>query len=64
MLVVFCIMFMGIANGIEIANKIMMPFLFGLLILLAIYIAFLPGSQGGYDYLLTLKPEGLANPDV
>ena len=58
------IMVMGIAGGIEKANKVMMPVLFALFVGLAIYIAFLPGAEVGYKYIFTLNPAGLANPQV
>lgn len=60
----FAIMCLGIAGGIEKANKIMMPVLFGLFICLAIYIGTLPGASNGYKYIFTVSPEGLANPKV
>ena len=55
------IMAMGIAGGIEKANKIMMPVLFGLFVILAVYIATLPGASDGYKYIFTLNPKGLLN---
>lgn len=58
----FAIMAMGIAKGIEKANKVMMPLLFVLFIGLGIYIASLPGAAAGYQYIFTLNPEGLLNP--
>ena len=58
------IMAMGVSGGIEKANKIMMPVLFSLFLLLGIYIAFLPGSGEGYRYIFTLDPKGLADPEV
>lgn len=58
------IMIMGIAGGIEKANKVMMPVLFGLFVALAIYIATLPGADVGYKYIFTLNPAGLLNPQV
>lgn len=63
-LVGFAIMAFGIANGIEKANKIMMPVLFVLLLLLGIYIAFLPGAFEGYRYIFTINPAGLADPKL
>ena len=53
------IMGFGIGGGIEKANKIMMPLLFGLFLILGIYIAFLPGSGEGYKYIFTVNPAGL-----
>lgn len=60
----FAIMSLGIAGGIEKANKIMMPILFVLFLALSIYIATLPGSSDGYDYILTVNPKGLADPKL
>ena len=55
------IMSLGIAGGIEKACKIMIPALFGLFLVLAVYIAFLPGAIDGYKYIFTLNPAGLLN---
>lgn len=41
-----------------------MPVLFGLFLVLAIYIGTLPGASAGYKYILTLNPAGLAKPDL
>ena len=60
----YAIMAMGIGGGIEKANKIMMPLLFGLFLILGVYIAFLPGAGEGYRYIFTLNPKGLLNPEV
>ena len=64
LLAALLIMAMGVSGGIEKANKIMMPLLFGLFLLLGIYIAFLPGSGEGYRYIFTLDPKGLRDPEV
>ena len=64
LVVALIIMAMGVANGIEAANKIMMPLLFGLFVVLAVYIAFQPGASEGYKFLFTLNPAGLVNPQV
>lgn len=58
----FIIMALGVSNGIEKANKIMMPILFFLFIGLAIYVAQLPGASKGYKYIFTLDPSKLSNP--
>ena len=60
----FAIMAMGVSGGIEKANKVMMPALFFLFVVLGVYICTLPGASEGYKYLFTLKPEGLLNPQV
>lgn len=64
LIVSLAIMAMGVGDGIEKANKIMMPLLFGLFVVLAIYIATLPGANVGYHYIFTLDPAGLLNPEV
>ena len=51
-IIAFAIMAAGIANGIEAANKVMMPVLFCLFVFLGIYIATLPGASAGYKYIL------------
>lgn len=53
------IMALGIAGGIEKANKVMMPLLFIMFVGLGIYIFTLPGSSAGYKYIFTLNPKGL-----
>lgn len=58
------IMSLGVANGIEKANKIMMPALFILFVGLGIYISTLPGASNGYKYLFTPDFEALKNPEV
>ena len=47
LVVSLAIMAMGVASGIEKANKVMMPLLFGLFVILAVYIATLPGASAG-----------------
>ncbi len=58
----FAIMSLGIASGIEKANKIMMPILFFLFVFLGLYIMFQPGAFNGYKYIFTVNPKALANP--
>ena len=60
----FVIMSFGIARGIEKANKVMMPVLFALFVILGIYIATLAGSGEGYKYIFTLNPKGLLDPKL
>ena len=60
----FAIMAMGVAGGIEKANKVMMPILFGLFVILGVYIAFLPGASNGYKYIFSFNGAGLADPKV
>lgn len=62
LLVTFLIMALGVAQGIEKSNKIMMPVLFGLLVILAVYVGFQPGAADGYQYIFTVNPKGLTDP--
>ena len=63
-LLALAIMVFGVSNGIEKANKFLMPALFVLLLGLAIYVGTLPGAAEGYKYILTVNPEGLLNPNT
>lgn len=60
----FFLMVFGIANGIEKANKIIMPLFFVLFIILAVRVACLDGVAAGYSYLLKPDWEQLANPQT
>ncbi|MGL5085789.1 MAG: sodium-dependent transporter [Clostridium sp.] len=55
-IIIVCI---GISKGIEKINKIIMPLLFGIFILLAIRSLTLPGAMKGVEYLLTPQWEYL-----
>ena len=56
------ILMFGVGNGIETANKIMMPIFFFLFVGLGIYIAFQPGAATGYHYIFRIDPVALADP--
>lgn len=56
------IMSLGVAKGIEKANKFMMPTLFVLFLLLCIYIASLPNAYKGYSYIFQLDFAKMQNP--
>ena len=58
------IMCLGVADGIEKSCKVMIPALFGLFLIMAVYIATLPGAMDGYKYIFTLNPAGLLNWEV
>lgn len=58
------IMIMGVSGGIERVNKVMMPTLFTLLLVLAVYIFTLPGARAGYSYIFTLNLAGLKDPQL
>ncbi|WP_092209195.1 sodium-dependent transporter [Desulfoluna spongiiphila] len=60
--ITFAVMLMGISNGIEKCNKVMMPAFYILFIILAVKVFTLPGSREGYKYLFLPKWELLGNP--
>ncbi|QXM06540.1 sodium-dependent transporter [Crassaminicella indica] len=60
--ITFIVMLMGVAKGIEKANKIMMPAFFLLFLILAIRVVTLPGAIEGYKYLFVPKWEFLKDP--
>lgn len=51
LVLVFLLMILGVANGIEKINKIMMPLFFCLFLILAVRVAFLDGAAEGYLYM-------------
>lgn len=53
--IVFIMMILGITNGIEKVNKVLMPLFFLLFVILAFRVAMLDGVKEGYAYLL--KPD-------
>ena len=54
----------GIVKGIERANRILLPLLTVLFLVLLVYIACLPGAAEGFQYIFTLQPQHLLNPKV
>lgn len=56
------ILMLGVGQGIEKANKIMMPIFFVLFVGLGIYVAFQPGAMEGYRYIFRIDPKALADP--
>ena len=62
LLLCILIMMMGIGQGIEKANKIMMPLFFLLFVGLAVYIALQPGAVAGYRYIFRVDPVALKSP--
>ena len=59
--VTFAVMVLGISNGIEKMNKIMMPLFFVFFIILLIRVATLAGAAEGYKYLFVPRWEQLGN---
>lgn len=62
LVITFMLMSLGVANGIEKINKLMMPVFFVLFIFIAIRIFVLPGADKGYAYLLHPEWSALLNP--
>lgn len=60
--ITFGVMLFGISNGIEKANKVMMPAFFFLFLILAVRVVSLPGAAAGYKYLFVPKWEFLGSP--
>ena len=54
----------GVKNGIEFWSKILMPMLFGLVLILIARVYFLEGSGGGYAFLFSVNWEAIWNPKV
>lgn len=62
LVVTFVIMVLGISEGIEKANKLMIPLFYALFIGLAVYVAFQPGAADGYKWMFTIDVEKLKDP--
>ncbi len=62
LILTFIVMVAGISAGIEKVNKFLMPAFFGMFLILAIRVLFLPGSSAGYSYLFSPKWELLGDP--
>ena len=56
------ILILGVEGGIEKIRKFMMPAFFILFLIIAVRVFFLPGSEGGYAYLLQPDWSYLLNP--
>lgn len=62
LVIAIAILMFGVGQGIEKANKIMMPIFFLLFVILGIYISFQPGAAEGYRYIFRIDPKALADP--
>lgn len=62
LLLLLIILSFGISRGIEKVNKILMPTFFGLFLILAIRVFFLPGAIEGYKFLFIPRWEALLDP--
>ena len=56
------ILMFGIGQGVEKANRIMMPIFFILFAILGIYVAIQPGAMDGYRYIFRIDRAVLASP--
>jgi len=54
---------MGVKNGIEKSNMVMMPVLFFMAIAISLYVMFLPGSGEGLKYYLVPNLDCVSTPD-
>lgn len=62
LLILLVILSLGVADGIEKVNKILMPTFFGLFLILAIRVAFVDGAVEGYRYMFVPRWEALLDP--
>ncbi|NCB28457.1 MAG: sodium-dependent transporter [Clostridia bacterium] len=62
LVITFAIMVMGIAGGIEKANKVMIPLFYLMFVGLAIYVSMQDGASDGYKWMFTIDPAALKNP--
>lgn len=62
LVITFAIMVMGIAGGIEKANKVMIPLFYLMFIGLAVYVSMQDGASDGYKWMFTIDPAALKNP--
>lgn len=58
------VLLFGVTKGIERVSKVLMPLFFVLFLFLAIWVAFLPGSEAGYEFLFVPKWETLLRADT
>lgn len=64
MLIAGFIIYRGVTKGIERASKIMIPTLFGLLLIALFRAVTLPGAEKGLEYLFSPKLHMLADPKI
>ncbi len=62
--IILVILSLGVADGIERVNKVLMPTFFGLFLILAIRAAFLPGAIEGYKFMFVPEWGALKNPQT
>lgn len=62
LIICMLILILGIGDGIEKANKFMMPIFYVLFVGMAIYLFFQQGASDGYHYIFRIDPVMLKNP--
>lgn len=55
------VLLFGVTAGIEKVSRVLMPMFFVLFVFLAVWVAFLPGSEAGYEFLFVPRWEKLLN---
>ncbi|MDR3076475.1 MAG: sodium-dependent transporter [Synergistaceae bacterium] len=58
------IIWRGVQGGVERANKIMIPAVFILLIILVVRVAMLPGAAAGFEYMFHIDWADFAKPEI
>ena len=58
-----CVIVLGVKNGIEKSNLVMMPLLFLIAISISIYVITMPGSSAGIKYYLIPNVKSFTGPD-
>lgn len=64
LLMLLVILSLGVSEGIEKVNKVLMPTFFGLFLILAIRVAFIDGAVEGYRYMFIPRWEALLDPQT
>lgn len=58
------VLLLGVTHGIEKVSKVLMPLFFILFLILAVWVAFLPGAAEGYRFLFVPDWSALLRPDT
>lgn len=58
------VLMFGVTKGIEKVSKVLMPLFFGLFLILAVWVAFLPGAAEGYKFLFVPEWRALLRVDT
>ena len=58
------VLMFGVTKGIEKVSKVLMPLFFVLFLILAVWVAFLPGAAEGYKFLFIPEWKALLRVDT